>query len=138
MQWTHEQSPIIQSKASKILVRAFAGPGAKVAFVDRAQGQGVRLAAGLSARGHTGEVGHPDVFAGNTQRRHYFLYLGQNRIIATTRTPSNFLVGGKVFGGKFWRDGHGICTHRCYYIVVNSERLQVRKHDPFTVNSKRS
>lgn len=27
MQWTHEQSPIIQSKASKILVRAFAGTG---------------------------------------------------------------------------------------------------------------
>ncbi len=27
MQWTHEQSPIIQSKAPKILVRAFAGTG---------------------------------------------------------------------------------------------------------------
>lgn len=33
MQWTHEQSPIIQSKASKILVRAFAGTGKTTTLV---------------------------------------------------------------------------------------------------------
>ncbi|EPM2845812.1 DNA helicase, partial [Pseudomonas aeruginosa] len=37
MQWTHEQSPIIQSKASKILVRAFAGTGKTTTLVGFAK-----------------------------------------------------------------------------------------------------
>lgn len=41
------------SGIGEFMVRAFAGQGAKVAFVDRAQGQGERLAALLSAQGHT-------------------------------------------------------------------------------------
>ncbi|WP_153964502.1 UvrD-helicase domain-containing protein, partial [Pseudomonas aeruginosa] len=36
-QWTHEQSPIIQSKASKILVRAFAGTGKTTTLVGFAK-----------------------------------------------------------------------------------------------------
>lgn len=37
MQWTHEQSPIIQSKAPKILVRAFAGTGKTTTLVGFAR-----------------------------------------------------------------------------------------------------
>ncbi len=37
MQWTHEQSPIIQSKAPKILVRAFAGTGKTTTLVGFAK-----------------------------------------------------------------------------------------------------
>lgn len=43
------------------MVRAFAGQGAKVAFVDRAQAQGERLAALLSAEGHQVEFVHCDI-----------------------------------------------------------------------------
>jgi NAD(P)-dependent dehydrogenase (short-subunit alcohol dehydrogenase family) len=43
------------------MVCAFARQGAKVAFVDRAQGQGERLAALLCAEGHTVEFVHCDI-----------------------------------------------------------------------------
>ena len=59
-----DKTVLISGGASGIgefMVRAFAGQGAKVAFVDRAQGQGERLAALLSAQGHTVEFGHCDI-----------------------------------------------------------------------------
>lgn len=52
------KSVLISGGASGIgefMVRAFAAQGAKVAFVDRAQSQGERLAALLSSKGHTVE-----------------------------------------------------------------------------------
>ncbi|KRP65793.1 SDR family NAD(P)-dependent oxidoreductase [Pseudomonas orientalis] len=43
------------SGIGEFMVRAFAAQGAKVAFVDRAQSQGERLAALLNSKGHTVE-----------------------------------------------------------------------------------
>jgi hypothetical protein len=39
-----------------------------------------------------------DILAGNTQGRHYFLHLCQDGIITASRTPSHFLVSGKILG----------------------------------------
>ncbi|WP_191485735.1 SDR family NAD(P)-dependent oxidoreductase [Pseudomonas sp. FEN] len=49
------------SGIGEAMVRAFARQGAKVAFVDMAKSQGERLAAQLSAEGHTVEFAHCDI-----------------------------------------------------------------------------
>lgn len=49
------------SGIGEFMVRAFAAQGARVGFVDRAQSQGERLAAFLSAQGHTVQFLHCDI-----------------------------------------------------------------------------
>ncbi|WP_426134845.1 SDR family NAD(P)-dependent oxidoreductase [Pseudomonas sp. PWP3-1b2] len=49
------------SGIGEFMVRAFAGQGAKVGFVDRAQSQGEHLAATLNAQGHSVEFVHCDI-----------------------------------------------------------------------------
>ncbi|WP_439864976.1 SDR family NAD(P)-dependent oxidoreductase [Pseudomonas antarctica] len=49
------------SGIGEFMVRAFAGQGAKVGFVDRAQSQGEHLAATLKAQGHSVEFVHCDI-----------------------------------------------------------------------------
>jgi len=39
-----------------------------------------------------------NILTRDPQRGHHFLYLGQDGIIAATRTPTYFLVRGKIFG----------------------------------------
>jgi hypothetical protein len=54
----------------------------------------------------TADTGNDDdILPGNSQGRHYLLDLRQNGIVSATRAPTNFLVGGKILGGKgLWRE----------------------------------
>src|SRR5579872_2472939 len=45
-----------------------------------------------------------DVLAGDSEGRHYLLYLCENGIISAARAPANFLIGGKVLRGQGGRD----------------------------------
>src|SRR5580704_12669097 len=41
-----------------------------------------------------------DVLPGYSQRRHYLLDLGKDRIVAATRAPAYFLVGSEILRGE--------------------------------------
>jgi NAD(P)-dependent dehydrogenase (short-subunit alcohol dehydrogenase family) len=83
-----DKTVLISGGASGIgesMVRAFARQGARVAFVDRAQGQGDRLAAVLSAEGHSVEFAHCDI----TDEIAYKAAIGR---LAQTLGPIDVLV----------------------------------------------
>ena len=46
-----------------------------------------------------------NIFARNTDLRHYFLNLRKNGIISTSGAPAHFLVSSKIFGRQ--RNGNG-------------------------------
>lgn len=82
---------------AEIGTRSFqSGSDRRRSSMDRVHPECIHVVRKTAATTDTGNKNN--IFPRYPQRGHHFLYLGQDGIIATTRTPTYFLVRGKIFG----------------------------------------